>query len=160
MKFTAGRLEEFRCEGGKIPAFLWDSAAPGLGLRTSPGGRKSFIFQAKLNGQVVRITIGAPKTWTLGAAQAEVRRLKVIIDSGQDPRLVKAEGLAAQQAERETKAAAAEATRKEAARQSITLVNVWPIYVEARKSKWSAGPLKNHVTLTTVGGEPKKEAKA
>jgi integrase len=159
VKFTAGRIEDFRCEAGKIPSFLWDSAAPGLGLRASPGGGKSFIFQAKLNGQVVRITIGDPKTWTLGAAQAEARRLKVIIDSGQDPRQVKAEGLAAQQAEREAKAAAAEATRTEAARQGITLADVWPIYVDARKSKWSAGHLQNHMTLTAIGGGPKKRGK-
>jgi integrase len=130
-----------------------------LGLRASPGGGKSFIFQAKLNGQVVRITIGDPKTWTLTAAQAEARRLKVIIDSGQDPRQVKAEGLAAQQAEREAKAAAAEATRNEAARQGITLADVWPIYVDARKSKWSAGHLQNHMALTALGGEPKKRGK-
>lgn len=73
--------------------------------------------------------------WDSAAPQAEARRLKVIIDSGQDPRLVKAEGLAAQQAERYAKAAAVEATRNEAARQGITLADVWQIYVEARKSK-------------------------
>lgn len=159
VKFTAGRIEDFQCKAGKIPSFLWDSAAPGLGLRASPGGGKSFIFQAKLKAQVVRITIGDPKTWTLSAAQAEARRLKVIIDSGQDPRQVKAEGLATQQAEREAKVAAAEAARSEAARQEITLAEAWPIYVEARKSKWSAGHLQNHMTLTAIGGEPKKRGK-
>ncbi len=159
VKFTAGRIEDFRCEGAKIPSFLWDSAAPGLGLRASPGGGKSFIFQAKLNGQVIRITIGDPRTWTLPAAQAEARRLKVIIDSGQDPRQVKAEGLATQQSEREAKAAAVEATRNEAVRQGITLADVWPKYIDARKSKWSSGHLQNHTTLTAIGGEAKKRGK-
>ena len=159
VKFTAGRIGDFRCEAGHIPSFLWDSATPCLGLRASPGGGKSFIFQAKHDGKVVRITIGDPKTWTLAAAQAEARRLKVTIDSGQDPRQVKADGLAAQQAEREAKAVAAEATRNEATRQGITLAEVWPIYIDARKSRWSAGHLQNHMTLTAMGGEPKKRGK-
>jgi integrase len=135
---------------------LWDSVAPGLGLRATPSGGKSFIFQAKLNGQVVRTTIGDPKTWDIAAAQAEARRLKIIIDNGQDPRQVKAAKLAAEQAERDTKAAAAAAEQAEAQRRGLKLGDVWPIYVTARKSQWSAGHLQNHMTLTALGGEPKK----
>lgn len=41
----------------------------------------------------MRITIGAPATWSIDKAQAEARRLKVIIDNGQDPRQVKADKL-------------------------------------------------------------------
>lgn len=159
VKFTAGRVESFRCKGGKIPSFLWDSVAPGLGLRAAPAGGKSFVFQAKLKGQVIRITIGAPETWTIVAAQAEARRLKVIIDNGQDPRQVKADRLAAEQAERDVKAAEAEAAQTEAQRQGLTLGEVWPLYVDARKSKWSAGHLQNHMTLTAIGGEPKRRGK-
>jgi integrase len=156
IKFTTGRVDGFRCETGKLPSFLWDAVSPGLGLRAAPGGGKAFIFQAKLKGQVIRITIGDPKTWDLAAAQAEARRLKVIIDNGQDPRQVRADGLAAEQAERAAKAAAAETARIEAQRHGLTLGEVWPIYVNARKSKWSAGHLQNHMTLTALGGEPKK----
>lgn len=159
VKFTAGRVDSFRCEGGKNPSFLWDSVAPGLGLRAAPGGGKSFIFQAKLKGQVIRITIGAPETWTIVSAQAEARRLKVIIDNGQDPRQVKADGLAAEQVERDTKAAEAEAAQIEAQRQGLTLGEVWPLYIAARQHKWSAGHLQNHMTLTAAGGEPKKRGK-
>jgi integrase len=159
IRFTAGRIEDFRCESAKLPAFLWDAAAPGLGLRASPGGAKAFIFQAKLNGQVIRITIGDPKTWTLLAAQNEARRLRVIVDGGQDPRQVKAEELAEEQAKRDAKAAAAEVARTEVRRQSVTLSEVWPLYVESRKLKWSAGHLQNHATLTAAGGEPKKRGK-
>lgn len=159
IKFTAGRIEDFRCESAKLPAFLWDSAAPGLGLRASPGGAKAFIFQAKLNGQVIRMTIGDPKTWPLLAAQNEARRLKVIVDGGQDPRQVKADELAEERAKRDAKAAAAETARTEVRRQSVTLGEVWPIYIEARKSKWSAGHLQNHTTLAAPGGATKKRGK-
>ena len=159
IKFTAGRIDDFQCASPKLPSFMWDATAPGLGLRASPGGAKAFIFQAKLKGQVIRITIGDPKTWTLLAAQNEARRLKVIVDGGEDPRQVKAEELAARQAERDAKAAAAESARAETERRSITLADAWGVYVEDRKAKWSAGHLQNHVTLTAAGGEAKKRGK-
>jgi integrase len=159
VKFTAGRVEAFSCEDGKGQSFLWDATAPGLGLRATANGAKAYMFQAKLKGQAIRVTIGDPKTWNITAAQAEARRLKVIIDNGQDPRQVKADGLASEQAAREIKATEAEAARTEAQRLELTLGEVWPLYVSARKSKWSAGHLQNHMTLTATGGEPKKRGK-
>lgn len=159
VKFTAGRVDGFRCEDGKSQSFLWDAAAPGLGLRATANGAKSYMFQAKLNGQAIRVTIGDPKTWAIDAAQAEARRLKVIIDNGQDPRQVKAAGLEAEQEARDAKQAATEAKQAETKRHGLTLGEVWPLYVNARKSKWSAGHLQNHMTLTAAGGEPKKRGK-
>ena len=165
VKFTAGRVSDFQCEYGKKQSFLWDTAAPGLGLRATVtfdskekdrSRGKSYIFQAKLNGQAIRITIGSPATWAIDEAQAEARRLKIIIDNGQDPRQVKADGLEAEQAARDAKLAEVKAKQAETERHGLTLGEVWPIYVNARKSKWSAGHLQNHKTLTAIGGEPKK----
>ena len=72
---------------------------------------------------------------------------------------MKADELAAKQADRNTKADAEATKQAETQRQNLTLGEVWPLYVEARKSKWSAGHLQNHMTLTAVGGEPKKRGK-
>jgi integrase len=155
-KFTAGRVDSFTCDGGKIPSFLWDSAAPGLGLRAAPGGGKAFIFQAKLKGQVIRITIGDPKTWTIVAAQAEARRLKVIIDNGQDPRHVKAAGLAAEQAARDVKAAADSAAAAAAVRDALTVGEAWTVYLATRRSKWGDRHYLDHVDKAKAGGEVSK----
>jgi hypothetical protein len=106
VRFTAGRVDDFKCEGGKSQSFLWDTGAPGLGLRVTANGAKSYIFQAKLNQQTIRVTIGDPRSWDISAAQAEARRLKVIVDGGQDPRKLKADELAAKDA------AAAEANQE------------------------------------------------
>ena len=76
VKLTAGRVDGFQCEAGKSQSFLWDATAPGLAVRATAGA-KAFIFQAKLNGQAIRITLGSPDTWTIQEAQAEARRLKV-----------------------------------------------------------------------------------
>ena len=65
VKFTSGRVSGFTCEVGKSQSFLWDSESPGLGLRATANGSKSYMFQAKLNGQAIRTTIGAPGTWTI-----------------------------------------------------------------------------------------------
>jgi hypothetical protein len=53
----------------------------------------------------------------------------------------------------------ADAEQAEEKRRNLTLGEVWPLYVAARKSKWSAGHLQNHMTLAAPGGEPKKRGK-
>lgn len=155
-KFTAGRVDGFRCESCKSASFLWDSATPGLGLRAASSGGKSYIFQAKLNGQVIRTTIGAPSTWSIDAAQVEARRLKVIVDNGQDPRQVKADKLDAERASRDAKQAAAAALQAQQTREAVTLGEVWKVYLESRKAKWGERHYLDHVELASIGGVDKK----
>jgi hypothetical protein len=65
VKVTAGRIAGFQGDEGKAQAFLWCAEVPGLGIRATPGSsRKRYIFQAKVNGQSMRVTIG---TLALGA---------------------------------------------------------------------------------------------
>ncbi len=168
IKFTAGRVDDFKCTSGNIPSFLWDSVAPGLGLRATPAGAKSYIFQAKLKGQVIRITIGDPATWDILSAQKEAARLRVIVNNGKDPRQVKADGLAAEQAAREEKAAARAAAEVEAQafksaaaiaalRDAVTLGDVWPEYVAdriaTREKGWSSHHIRAHRQIIQAGGE-------
>lgn len=151
VKFTAGRVDSFKCEPGKSTSFLWDSTAPGLGLRAASSGGKSYIFQAKLNGEVIRLRIGAPTSWAIDAAQAEARRLKVIIDSGKDPRQIKAAELAENKAE-------AIATQAQQVRESVTLGDVWPEYVAERSPLWSEHHIVAHRKIIQAGGETRKRS--
>lgn len=171
VKFTAGRIEGYRCEDGKSQSFLWDTDAPGLGLRATaigdkraketknPGEGKSYIFQSKLNGQAIRITIGTPKTWTIDAAQVEARRLKVLIDNGKDPRQVKAAALEAEQDAREAKAAEAAAKEIQEKHETLTLGMVWPLYVESRRKRWSEWHIRDHENVVRLGGVQKVRGK-
>lgn len=159
VKFTAGRVSGFKCEEGKSQSFLWDSESPGLGLRATANGAKSYMFQAKLNGQAIRITIGSPSTWTILEAQGEARRLKVIIDNGQDPRQVKAAGLEAEQDARNARQAEAEAKQIQDRRETLTLGMVWPLYVESRRKRWSEWHIRDHENVVRVGGVPKVRGK-
>jgi len=156
VKFTAGRIRTFECESGKGQSFLWDTEAPGLGLRATANGVKAYIFQAKLNNATLRTTIGLEKAWHLDKAQAEARRLKVLVDGGQDPRQVKVEQQAAQDAARDAAKAAS-------LRESVTLGHIWPEYVAdrigSRENGWSEHHIAAHRKLIQAGGEARSRSR-
>lgn len=110
VKFTAGRVNDFKCTTGKT-AFLWDAVHLGLGLRATPAGSKAYIFQPKLQRQVIRMTLGDPATRTIDAARQEAARLRLLVDQRRDPRQVRADALAAEKAARGAKAAEREAAK-------------------------------------------------
>lgn len=83
--FTAGRIGSYECEPGRQQTIYWGTKAPGLGLRVTASGARSYIFESRLFGKTVRMTIGDPRAWDLGKARTEAGRLKTIVDAGQDP---------------------------------------------------------------------------
>ena len=143
--FTTKVIDDLECTQGKKQSFCWDLKTPGLGLRVTRSGAKSYIFESKLNGKSLRITIGDIKTWALGKAQKEARRLMVMIDGNQDPRQVRDDATA----EREAK-------QEESNRKVMTLGDAWPIYLAARKPKWSERHYRDHVNLAAAGGLKRK----
>jgi hypothetical protein len=84
--FTAARVAAFTCEPGKSQLIFRDGKTPGLGLRVTAAGTKSYIFETELYGRTIRLTIGDIRTWSIGQAQAEATRLKAMTDQGIDPR--------------------------------------------------------------------------
>lgn len=85
---TFARIEKLKPPRGKQYAFLWDKAV-GFGVRITKNSAKSFIFESRLNGKTIRLTIGDCATWTISDARKAATRLKAMIDEGKDPRLVK-----------------------------------------------------------------------
>lgn len=154
ISFTQPRVDAYKCDPGKDQSILWDATAPGLGLRATAGGKKQYIFQAKIKGTRTdpRIHIGDPAAWRLPEAREQARQYKLLTDQGLDPRAVNAAKQAA------TATASAEQARA-TARESVTLADAWPVYIEDRKSEWSTGHLANHTNLSAAGGQPKKRGK-
>jgi len=148
VNFTAKRVQEHSCPDGKAQAFLWDAVSPGLGLRVTANGAKAYIFQGKIHGKTVRLTIGDPRSWTIDKAQEEARSLQTLIDAGKDPRTVKAE-----------QRAAYEADEAAARRKDITVAEAWKAYVDVRKSKWSERHYQDHERLAEAGGRDTKRGK-
>lgn len=148
VKLTAGRIEKFQCDEGKPQSFLWCAEVPGLGVRATQkhSNEKRYIFQAKVRGQSMRVTIGRVSAWSIPEAQMEARRLQILIDQGNDPREIKANDEAA----KETKAAA---LKIQEAREAVTLHLAWQEYVAERKPYWSDSHHHDHIRAMQAGGE-------
>ncbi|OIQ84559.1 hypothetical protein GALL_336270 [mine drainage metagenome] len=121
--FTAGRIAAFACPEGKQQAIYWDGKQPGLGLRVTAAGARAYIFESRLKGRTVRVTIGSPAVWPLESDElldrvtGEVRKregarqraaaLMVLIDQGINP----AEQRREEDAEKSRRKAAAESLK-------------------------------------------------
>ncbi len=146
--FTAERVAGFKCMAGKQQSIYRDGKTPGLGLRVTASGTKSYIFETALHGKTIRITIGDSRTWKISDAQAEATRLKTITDQGNDPRQIKADEVSA----RKTKSA--ELKLKET-RESVTFGKAWNEYLEDRRPYWGERHYSDHEKMTHEGGIPR-----
>lgn len=128
-------------------ALYWDSKTPGLGVRVTAAGARSYIHQARVLGRTVRTTIGDLNSWKLADAQAEARRLTVeCVDRDIDPRIVAAANRAQVDAE-----------RRKVERRAHVLSAVWATYLESCKAGWGDRHLDDHTEVAHPGGERKKK---
>ena len=142
--FTAGRVVGFKCPDSKEQAFLWDSGAPGLGVRATPAGKPSYIFQGLFKGKTLRMTIGSPSAWSIPEAQLRARELQRQIDEGRDPRAVTRE-----------RTAADAATREREKLDALIFGDVWTRYLTERKPYWSTRHFDDHQAMMQAGGQPR-----
>lgn len=148
--FTAGRVNGFKCPADKPQAFLWDVTAPGLGLRLTPAGKPSYIFQSRYQDKAIRLTIGGLDAWSIPLAQEKARELQRLIDSGNDPRDLKRDALAASQAKQILANAKIEADKVAA----LTVGEVWARYIEERRPHWGDLHYRDHIDKAKAGGLP------
>lgn len=146
---TAGLIERLTCPSEKAQAFMRDTKAPGLRVRVTTAGAKSFVFEAKLNRQTIRRTIGDVRAWGIEAARTEANRLRVTLDGGTDPREVERQ----QDAAKAANLAAANA-------QAVTVGDVWPRYLMEGKPKrreaWKPRYRADLEEMAGAGGVKKK----
>ncbi|VTU20242.1 Site-specific recombinase XerD [Variovorax sp. SRS16] len=142
---TTGSIERLVCPLGKPQAFLRDLKAPGLRVRVTANGAKSFVFEAKLDRQTIRRTIGDVRAWKIDQARVEANRFRVLIDNGEDPR------------EHDKIQTAAKIERNiEAERSKTTVGEAWIAYLAARKEHWGTRHYEDHKRLAKEGGTPAK----
>src|SRR5690554_959520 len=144
VSFTAKRVREFTCPADKRQAFLWDTTAPGLGLRVTPTGKPAFVFQSVYQGKTLRITIGSPEAWAISDAQGKARELQRLIDEGIDPREKKRQARAK-----------AEAVKAKQTAEAVTVAEAWQAYIAARSHRWGEHHRKDHVRLARSPGATK-----
>jgi integrase len=148
INFTAPRITAYQCEEGKDQSFLWDTISPCLALRATASGSKAYIFQSRLHGKNLRITLGSPPAWKIQDAREEANRLKVMVDKGTDPREVAAETKA-----KSTATALEKSSRKLLAREA------WDAYMNAPHPKWGEAHRIEHLTSSQEGGAVPKIGK-
>ena len=150
VNLTAGAIERLTCPAGKQQAFMRDSEAPGLRVRVTAAGAKSFVYEAKLNRQTIRRTIGDVKLWSIEQARTEARRLAVVLDNGQDPREIERQQQADKAAAKVAAAAKAEADKAAA----LTVGEVWGDYIAKRRPFWGELHYRDHIDKAKAGGLP------
>lgn len=141
-ELTRGLIDRLTCPADKAQAFLRDRKSPSLRVRVTTAGAKSFVFESKLGRQTIRRTIGDVRSWSIEEARAEANRLRVLVDSGTDPRELDRK----QEAERTAQAIVQAA-------QAVTVEEAWGAYLEERRPRWSEAHYKDHVRHAKAGGE-------
>jgi len=150
IRLTLERISNFP-HPKKGKSFLWDTDSPTLAVLASPK-RKNYIFESRLNGKTIRITIGDVNTFTLRKARNEADRLKGMINQGIDPREHKRQLEAEQEAARD-------ARKKEDTVEQVRALSVgevWAEYLEERKPYWSDRHYLDHIHLSQLGGDEAK----
>ncbi len=152
VNLTVGAIERVTCPVGKQQAFMRDTEVPGLRVRVTAAGAKSFVFESKLNRQTIRRTIGDVKVWTIEQARTEARRLAVVLDGGQDPREIERQQAAEVMAERQR-------VQSTLVRERLAGIEAWAEYVkEGRevgytdRGPWSARHAADHDAMAAAGG--------
>ncbi len=150
VRLTAGRVEAFTCPPDKPQAFLWDTDTPTLALRATPTGRKTYVFESRLNGSTIRVNIGTLTDWPIEQARLKAQGLKMLVDNGTDPREVERD----RQAAATDKKAAAAAKLEAAKVAALTVGEVWSTYIAERRPFWGALHYRDHIDKAKAGGLP------
>ncbi len=146
VRFTEGRVQSLSCPAGKKYGIHLDTETDGLGVRVTENGARSYVFEKRVNKRSMRVTIGDVGSWPLKKARQRARELTVMVEQGDDPRVVA-----------DQKTAQAEAIRTEAERADLVLREVWRAYIDAHKTTWGEHHFNDHIKLARPGGEPKKK---
>ena len=151
INLTPDRIKKASLPEGKTQSFLRDTTVKGLGVRVTKE-TKVYIVQGRLKGSdakgPIRIKLGDISSIILEDARKEAQQIMAQLAQGIDPRN-----------ERKRRAAAEATERREMKRQDVTIGDIWPIYMEERRQKWSTKYYSDHLRIISPGGKTKKRGK-
>lgn len=129
---------------------MWDASAKGsgLGLRVKGAGRPVYVFQSRFQSKTVRLTIGRTDAWSIPDARARARELQALIDSGRDPRVVKAESIASDKVK-----------LSDLRVERLSVREAWLRYLVERRAFWSDSHYRAHLSMAQRGGTPRLRSK-
>jgi integrase len=141
VNFTVERVANFQCVPNKTQSFLRDARTPGLGLRVTLGGSRTYIFEARAGNKVLRRKIGDARTMLLKDAQAAATDLKRLTDAKKDPRELDRQHQSELEAEEQ----------KRQVENSPALL-AWNIYIESNDRDWSERYKLDHAVMSRPAG--------
>ncbi|KTE77642.1 tyrosine-type recombinase/integrase [Sphingopyxis sp. A083] len=88
LKITKRAVDALPATGSQT--FVWDTEVKGFGLKVTPAGKRTYVFQYRTGGRETatqRVTIGEHGSpWSPDAARKEALRLSGLVRQGGDPR--------------------------------------------------------------------------
>lgn len=147
-RLTEAKIGNFEVEDGRSQTFIWDTDAPGLGVRATTGSR-SYVFQFQLARKTGRVTIGSCEAWKLAEARIEARRMRTLVDKKTDPRHDTADHLAR-----------TVARNRLAKEQSLTFEMAWDKYISDHWPSWGDHHRTDHLMIVVRPGTLLKTGKS
>src|SRR5215831_14493496 len=96
---TAASIERLKPPAtGQIE--YYDRRLPSFGVRLSYHGTKSWFVMTRLDGKLIRVTLGRHPALSLAAAREEARRVVNLAAAGKDPREIRSQAKHKRQEER------------------------------------------------------------
>jgi integrase len=136
VKFTQAKVEGLRPTGARATEYVYDADKPGLAIRLTPGGARTFVFVGRLHGKVTRITLGRLEALPLAKARAAVDKIRGDVALGIDV-LGQRKALRVASDRKSLNEAFAEfiAGRRHKQKTMQDYKNLWSHYVEPRLGK-------------------------
>ncbi|MGO9943047.1 MAG: tyrosine-type recombinase/integrase [Rhodoblastus sp.] len=85
MKLTQRRIDALECPANRRDMMVFDDEQPGLGVRVTVSGGKSFLAQYTLAGAKRRVPLGSCSAISLASAREAVRAILGDVARGRDP---------------------------------------------------------------------------
>ena len=143
---THGLIERAACPVGLPFVLVRDADKKGLRLRITKAGGKHWQFETRIKGKLFTRSLGEWPAVSIDQAKTEAHRLRGLTEQGTDPRELERQQQAEQQAEQR-------ASKADAALQSVTVGELWAIYTTERRLHWGDRHYRDHLKLSTAGGE-------
>src|SRR5215475_1283246 len=89
MNLTEKAVAVLRLPGGKSDAIFFDDSVPGFGIRLRANGSATWVYQAKVGGTQLRMTIGKVAAMKAGAARVIAERYHAAVREGRNPQTEK-----------------------------------------------------------------------
>ena len=83
---TDKQIENVKAAPKGTRYILWDAVVPSLGLRMTGSGHKSFLIQRRVNGNMMKLTLGQYPALALADAREQAREALKEMTKGRDPR--------------------------------------------------------------------------